>query len=102
LTLEAEEFAAEKIKAIMERKNPVARDLYDLWLLITKYNVKINIEMINYKLQKYTQVQGFNIDEFLEKVISIGEIWNTEMESLLNVIVPFYTVKDTVIGYVIK
>jgi len=58
--------------------------------------------MINYKLQKYTQVQGFNIDEFLEKVISIGEIWNTEMESLLNVIVPFDTVKDTVIGYVIK
>ena len=37
-----------------------------LWFLITKYNVKINIEMINYKLQKYTQVQGFNIDEFLE------------------------------------
>ena len=101
-TLDTEEFAAEKIKAIMERPTPVARDLYDLWLLITKYNVKINIQMINYKLQKYTQVQGFNRDEFLEKVISIGEIWNTEMESLLNVIVPFDTVKDTVIGYVIK
>ena len=102
LTLEAEEFAAEKIKAIMEKKNPVARDLYDLWLLITKYNVKINIEMINHKLQKYTQVQGFNIDEFLEKVISIGDIWNTEMESLLNVIIPFDAVKDTVIDYIIK
>jgi len=99
-TLDTEEFAAEKIKAIMERKTPVARDLYDLWLLITKYNVKINVEMINYKLQKYTEIKGFNINEFLEKVISIGEIWDTEMENLLNIFIPFNTVKDSVIRYI--
>ena len=84
----------------MERKNPVAWDLYDLWLLITKYNVKINIEMINYKLQKYTEIKGFNINGFLEKVMLIGDIWDTEMESLLNVVIPFNTVKDSVIDYI--
>jgi predicted nucleotidyltransferase component of viral defense system len=99
-TLDTEEFAAEKIKAILERKTPVARDLYDLWILITKYKIKINMEMINYKLQNYTEIKEYNLNEFLEKVISIGEIWDKEMESLLNVFIPFNIVKDNVIGYI--
>ena len=32
------------------------------------------MEMINYKLQKYTEIKGYNINEFLEKVMLIGEI----------------------------
>jgi len=101
-TMDPEEFAAEKIKAIMERKNPVARDLYDLWILITKYNVKINIKMINYKLQNYTEIKEFNINEFLERIILIRDIWDKEMESLLNVFIPFNIVKDNIINYIVK
>lgn len=58
------------------------------------------MEMINYKLQKYTEIKGFNINGFLEKVMLIGDIWDTEMESLLNVVIPFNTVKDSVIDYI--
>jgi hypothetical protein len=60
----------------------------------------MNVEMINYKLQKYTEIKGFNINEFLEKVMLRGEFRDKEMASLLNVDIPFVIVKDNVIGYI--
>ncbi len=76
--MDAKEIVAEKVRAIMTRNK--ARDVYDLWFLITS-GTKVDKELINKKLTYYNQT--FNAKEFEEALQRKEPIWNTDLSSLL-------------------
>jgi predicted nucleotidyltransferase component of viral defense system len=84
-SLEAEELLADKIKALVERIEPVARDLYDAWLLSTKYGLKPDLELVSKKMRLYGRKSGerFSLEELKERVAPIKAVWDSEMGRLL-------------------
>ena len=84
-SLEAEELLADKIKALVERIEPVARDLYDAWLLSTKYELKPDLELVGKKMQLYGRKSGeqFSLEVLKERIASIKVVWDSEIGRLL-------------------
>jgi predicted nucleotidyltransferase component of viral defense system len=84
-SLEAEELLADKIKALVERIEPVARDLYDAWLLSTKYELKPDLELVGKKMQLYGRKSGeqFSLEVLKERIASIKGVWDSEIGRLL-------------------
>ncbi len=80
-----EELFADKIKAMLERVQPVARDLYDAWFLVKKYNVALDIELVSKKLELYGKHHGetFSIARMKSVINGIGRIWDKEMSRLM-------------------
>lgn len=74
-----DEIMAEKVRAIMTRDK--ARDLYDLYFIITR-NVVISKDLINKKLAYYNM--EFDFDTFLEKCNLLERRWNSEMQTLVD------------------
>ncbi|MGC8686959.1 MAG: nucleotidyl transferase AbiEii/AbiGii toxin family protein, partial [Thermoplasmata archaeon] len=60
-----DEVASEKIWAIYTRKKP--RDIYDLFYLITKKNVKFDMELVNKKLEFYSIL--FDKENFISEML---------------------------------
>lgn len=81
--MDVEEVFAEKIRAIITRK-PVTkseRDIYDLWFLMSKYNLKINketLKLINKKLSFYKMKFDKNVfdKKLIEKKSSFKDLSN--------------------------
>lgn len=80
-----DELADDKVKAIMERTRPVARDLYDLWVLVKRHGAHIDARIAGEKLTKYPRAKPvrFGKGAFNEKLREIGRIWDTELRSLM-------------------
>jgi hypothetical protein len=74
-----EEVAAEKVRAIITRKK--ARDLYDLYYLITKRKIKFDENLINSKLQYYNIM--FTTNLFLNHVAGKQDYYTHELNSLI-------------------
>lgn len=86
LTVASEkELAADKIKAIMERPRPVARDLYDLWVLVRRYGTAVDLNAAKEKLIAYPRAEPvrFTPASFDNKLLEIGKVWNDELKSLM-------------------
>lgn len=84
--LEPAELLADKIKALMERTEPVARDLYDAWLLCTKYNIKPDTTLVSKKMRLFGKNEGesFSVKELKKRVAAIAKVWNEEMPRLMS------------------
>ncbi len=95
-SLDINELLADKIKALMERKEPVARDLYDSWILCKKYNIKPNFEMVKDKMQRYGKVENeeFSLKELKSRIDEIGKVWDFEMSRLTRNPPSYSDVKD--------
>ncbi len=74
-----DEVAAEKIRAIIARDR--ARDIYDLFYLITKKSVRFDEELVNEKLKYYNE--KFSKELFLSKVHERKKEWKRELQSLI-------------------
>ena len=83
-SLSKEELLADKIKALAERVEPVARDLYDSWILCKKYNIKPDLELVSKKMELYGKAENekFSLEELTTKIERIGKIWDSEMSRL--------------------
>jgi predicted nucleotidyltransferase component of viral defense system len=90
-----EELLADKIKAIVERTSPVARDLYDAWLLIRKYGIKPNLAMVEKKIFEYGKQKGerFSTKDLRSRIEQIGDIWDTELSRLMKAVPDYKSVK---------
>ena len=84
-SLGEEELLADKIKAIMERTEPVARDLYDAWILCAKYGIKPSLHLVESKMRLYGRYENesFSLTKLKDRIRRIGEIWDREMPRLM-------------------
>ncbi len=82
---ELQELLSDKIKALMERTVPVARDLYDAWFLCTKYGLRPDLKLVEEKMRLYGRENGeaFALEELRKRVAAIGSIWESEMGRLM-------------------
>ena len=92
LIMDEAEILAEKIRAIMSRNR--ARDIYDLWFLLNK-NVKIDINLINKKLEYYNK--RFNFNQFKEEILKCEKLWKSQMHSLADNIPKFDSVAEEIL-----
>ena len=74
-----EEVGAEKVRAILTRQK--ARDIYDLYYLITKKEIKFDEDLINSKLQYYKM--EFSTDLFLKSVADKQDYYDRELKGLV-------------------
>lgn len=89
------ELLADKIKALLERSSPVARDLYDAWLLIRKYKLNLDVGLVRKKMQEYGKREGesFSLTALKEKTKRIQGIWETELSRLMRTVPDYKTVR---------
>ncbi len=99
-TLLSKELLADKIKAMFERVQPVARDLYDVWLLSKKYRIKPDLDLVSKKMKEYgkTNEEVFCINELRKKVKSIKDIWKKELSRLMYVVPEYKDVSSEFLG----
>jgi len=81
--MEMNEIASEKVRTVFTRNK--ARDLYDLYMLL-ETGITIDKELVNNKLSYYGK--RFTKKEFRDRCKYIGKSWNTELDSLLEVVPP--------------
>jgi hypothetical protein len=90
-----EEVLSEKVRAVMVRSK--ARDLYDLWYLLTRKMVKPSMDLIDRKLSFYGK--SFDRAKFQAGVERIGRYWIQELRPIIIGILPkFEDVKDIVLN----
>ncbi len=99
-SLTADELVADKIKAILERRRRVARDAYDLWILFEKYDAKVDMQMLDKKLELYGKEKGeaFSKKKVAEALSEIGRVWEKEMKQLASTSVPYGEVKRAILS----
>jgi predicted nucleotidyltransferase component of viral defense system len=83
--LSKEELIADKAKAILERTEPVARDLYDMWFLAMKYGIRLDIKLTSRKMLAYGKRENrlFSMSMLNKKIRQIERIWDKEMGRLI-------------------
>jgi predicted nucleotidyltransferase component of viral defense system len=74
-----EEVLAEKIRAILRRS--AARDVYDIWFLIERLGVRVDVDAVKAKLSFY----GSTLlpSQIIEKVETRAEHWEAELRPLI-------------------
>jgi len=77
--MKEEEIVAEKVRAILTRMKP--RDIYDLWFLLTKRNIHLDLQLVNKKLAIYSI--KFNFNEFKNKIEKMRGLWNIDLKHLI-------------------
>ena len=84
-SMEIIELLSDKIKAMMERNTPVARDLYDAWFLCAKYSIKPDLKLVEEKMKLYgkSEKESFDLGELKKRIESIKKIWHAEMSRLM-------------------
>jgi predicted nucleotidyltransferase component of viral defense system len=90
-----QELLTDKLKAIIERTKPVARDLYDAWILIKKHRIKPDLKIVNEKITKYGKKENevFSAEELNSRVREIKKIWERELSRLMRTIPDYNTVR---------
>ncbi len=90
----AEELLADKVKSMMERTGPVARDLYDAWILIKKYRIRPDVRAIDRKMREYGKEKGerFSKEELDRRIKLIGKVWVRELSRLARDVPDYPTV----------
>ncbi len=90
-----QELLTDKIKAMLERTKPVARDLYDAWILIKKHSIKPDLKIVKEKMAKYGKKdkETFSIKELNTRTIEIKKIWLDELSRLMQTVPDYNIVK---------
>lgn len=92
LAMSPKEILAEKVRAILTRNK--ARDVYDLWFLI-KEKAEIDSSLIEQKLCYYKK--KFNLKEFEKHLNLRKNIWETELNPLIQKIPSFKEAKKLIL-----
>ena len=74
-----DEIGGEKVRAILTREK--GRDIFDLYYLIRRKNIKFNIELVNRKLAYYNL--NFDSSEFMQKLESRNKIYSKELKPVI-------------------
>ena len=74
-----DEIGGEKVRAILTREK--GRDIFDLYFLIRRKNIKFNIELVNRKLAYYNL--NFDSSEFMQKLESRNKIYSKELKPVI-------------------
>ncbi len=74
-----DEVGGEKVRAILTREK--GRDIFDLYYLIRRKNIKFNIELVNRKLAYYNL--NFDSSQFMQKLESRNEIYSKELKPVI-------------------
>ena len=74
-----DEVGSEKVRAILTREK--GRDIFDLYYLIRRKNIKFNIELVNRKLAYYNL--NFDSSEFMQKLESRNKIYSKELKPVI-------------------
>lgn len=87
------ELLADKIKAAIERRHKhklvFARDLYDVWALVTKYRLKPRFGIVSRKMELYG-ISKFSMASFRSCIDEAEKYWEEEMETVVST-VPSYS-----------
>jgi len=73
------EVGSEKVRAILTRKK--ARDIYDLYYLVTRKKINFNQDLINEKLKFYRKT--FTTQEFMDQIISREKQFKKELGGIV-------------------
>ncbi len=85
------EILAEKVRAVYTRDK--ARDVYDLWYLLTRKSVSLDIPLANRKLSKYRL--RFSKGAFLKRIDRMEGSWKRDLSALVSGDLPgFELVRD--------
>lgn len=88
-SLDVEEIAAEKIRAIMQRRK--ARDIYDLYYIINRLKRTIDLDLIKRK------VSGFTLSDFFNRLEAVSEnMWRDELSNTVSEVPEFEAVRTIV------
>jgi predicted nucleotidyltransferase component of viral defense system len=79
LVMNIKEIAAEKVRALLTRKEAKSRDLYDLWFLLSN-NFSIDIGLVEKKMQFDHAV--FSIKRLKARIKEIEPIWESDLKPL--------------------
>ncbi len=79
-------FLSRLAKAMLERAQPVARDLYDAWFLSKKYGIGLDAELASKKMALYGKHgdKEFSMHTLEDVIGGIGHIWYREMGRLIS------------------
>ena len=94
-----DEVGAEKVRAILTRQK--ARDIYDLYYLVSKKRIKFDVDLVNSKLQYYKM--NFSASLFLNSVTSKQDYYARELKGLVfGELPPFIEIKKSLSDWVGK
>ncbi len=90
-----QELLADKVKAMLERTKPVARDLYDAWMLIKKHRIRPDLKIVGEKIVKYGKRENetLSLKELKIRINEIKRIWEVELSRLMLTVPDYNTVK---------
>jgi predicted nucleotidyltransferase component of viral defense system len=97
LVMSEKEILAEKVVALLFRRNLKARDLYDIYYLVNK-NVEIKVGLIDRKMKEYGHT--FSSERLHKRLMGISKIWEKELRRLLpsKGFVDYEIAKDAVVA----
>ena len=84
--MKEEEILAEKVRAIYSRQK--ARDVYDLWYLLVRKMLLIDIKLINKKLSRARL--KFSKETFLTRIDQMEGSWKKDLSSLISGELPIF------------
>jgi hypothetical protein len=90
-TMNIEEIAAEKVRALIVTRRP--RHLYDVWFLLRK-QIKPSNELIDQKLKLYDK--KFDVDILRSSIKEVQVDWQTDLEALTSEVPRFSDVEQYV------
>ena len=82
------ELLADKAKAMLERTRPMARDLFDAWLLVKRYGIRQDKELIERKISEYGNRSGerFSMRDLKNRIREMRKWWDDELSRLTSTV----------------
>ncbi len=86
--MKPEEILAEKVRALLTRKNVKSRDIYDIYYLLKHKHVMVDKNLITKKLE--THEMSFSKTELQKRLNSVdNQLWLSEMSNLIAAVPKF-------------
>jgi len=83
LVMNIKEITAEKVRALLTRKEAKPRDLYDLWFLLSN-NFTIDIDLVNKKMG--FDHAAFSIERLNARIKEIKPLWESDLKPLTKIL----------------
>lgn len=97
--MEEKEILAEKVRAVHQREK--ARDVYDLWYLLTVKKVAVDFKLVQKKLSHINL--KFSRDIFLKKIRGKRNSWQTDLSALIpGQLPPFSQAEEEIKSYFLE
>ncbi|MBI4139596.1 nucleotidyl transferase AbiEii/AbiGii toxin family protein [Candidatus Woesearchaeota archaeon] len=96
-SMDEREILAEKVRAVYQREK--ARDVYDIWYLITVKKISLDLKLAQRKLSSVHAL--FGKDTFLKNIKEKKNSWNTDLSALISgQLIPFTEAEKEIQKYI--